>query len=194
MHVYTTLKLRTIHLEPRRKRTNTHMHVVSCMKFKHRTSRHLHEIISWFFCASTRMETYAMGPWLVFSFRRPTLKCLQPSGGLQAPPRLHRWSRLHLPRNPRRMKRTSTCVHLERPTFMPFVSGVTTIPIACWNSTSGICLLQGGPYHLYRFPPAMVVEDTKVPENARDGATGSGDGGSGSTAQVGGPIPLPVCL
>lgn len=77
---------------------------------------------------------------------------------------------------------------------MPFVSGVTTIPIACWNSTSGIYLLQGGPYHLYRFPPAMVVEDTKVPENARDGATGSGDGGSGSTKQVGGPIPLPVCL
>ena len=161
MHVYTTLKLRTIHLEPRRKQTKTH----TCMWYHvwNLSTAHLgtYMIISWFFCASTRIETYAMGPWLVFSFRRPTLKCLQPSGGLQAPPRLHRWSRLHLPRNPRRMKRTSTCVHLERPTFMPFVSGVTTIPIACWNSTSGIYLLQGGPYHLYRFPPAMVVEDTK---------------------------------
>ena len=50
MHVYTTLKLRTIHLEPRRKQTNTHMHVVSCMKFKHRTSRHLHDYIMIFLC------------------------------------------------------------------------------------------------------------------------------------------------
>lgn len=87
-----------------------------------------------------------------------------------------------------------TCVHLERPTFTPFVSSVTTIPIACWNSTSGICLLQGGPYHLYRFPPAMVMEDTKEPENAPVAAPGSGDGGSGSTTQVGDSIPLPVCL
>lgn len=99
-------------------------------------------IIPCFFCASTRMETYTMGPWLVFSFRRLKLNCLQPSGGLQDPPRLHRWNRLHLPRNPRRiMERTST------------------VPVFIWNgllSRHLFLVLQQYPLHVGTQPVEYV--------------------------------------
>ena len=147
--------------------------------------------MSVYFSASIRMERYTMhGPSLVFSFRRLTLNCLQPSGGLQSPPRLHRWSRLHLPRNPRRMmERTSTWINMERHAFFPpIVSGFTTMPIACWNWINGICFVIRLPLSPDPFPQLMVMQDTTEPGSARVEATGSGDGGSGSTSQVGDPF------
>ena len=54
--------------------------------------------------------------------------------------------------------------------------------------------LQGGLLSV-PMPPAMVMQDTEeAPEKAPADPTGSGDGGSGSTVEVGGPIPVLVCL